>query len=120
MNPQALVPANRARRARPHTVARDPGVPGGGGALSALLPKTPAERARVRSLAQYVVSEIQPMQNLRVQRHLFGALGRTEEEGIEWRRHWVALGLDALEKQLQDGETGTLPPGAAPRSRTVA
>lgn len=73
----------------------------------ALLPKTPAERARVRSIAQYIVSEIQPMQNLRVQRHLIGDLGRSEAQGMEWRRHWVALGLDALEKQLDDGQTGT-------------
>lgn len=72
----------------------------------ALLPKAPSERARVRSLAQYIVSEIQPMQNLRVQRHLMGAHGKTESEGMEWRRHWVALGMDALERQVNDGKTG--------------
>lgn len=82
--------------------------------LPALLPKTPAERARVRSLAQYIVSEIQPMQNLRVQRHLIGDLGRSDEQGMEWRRHWVAIGLDALEKQLGDGETGTFCHGDSP------
>ncbi len=114
MNPQALVPAlehdghvltqSLAILEYLEEVAPSP----------ALLPKAPGERARVRSLAQYVVSEIQPMQNLRVQRHLFGALGRTEEEGMEWRRHWVALGLDALEKQLQDGKTGTFCHGDSP------
>ena len=80
----------------------------------ALLPKTPVERARVRSIAQYIVSEIQPMQNLRVQRHLFSHLGRSEAEGMEWRRHWVALGLDAVEKQLADGKTGTFCHGDTP------
>lgn len=80
----------------------------------ALLPKAPIERARVRSIAQYIVSEIQPMQNLRVQRHLIGDLGRTEAEGMEWRRHWVALGLDALERQMGDGQTGAFCHGDAP------
>ena len=80
----------------------------------ALLPKTPAERARVRSIAQYIVSEIQPMQNLRVQRHLIGDLGRTDEQGMDWRRHWVALGLDALEKQLGDAQTGLFCHGDSP------
>ncbi|MFO0586991.1 MAG: maleylacetoacetate isomerase [Polyangiaceae bacterium] len=80
----------------------------------ALLPKTPVERARVRSIAMYIVSEIQPMQNLRVQRHLFTAHGKTEAEGMEWRRHWVALGMDALERQINDGSAGLFCHGDAP------
>lgn len=80
----------------------------------ALLPKTPAERARVRSLALYIVSEIQPMQNLRVQNHLKSALGQSEAAAMEWRRHWVSLGLDALEQQLQSPATGTFCHGDTP------
>ena len=33
---------------------------------SNLLPKDPIARARVRSIAQYIVSEIQPLQNTRI------------------------------------------------------
>jgi len=80
----------------------------------ALLPRDPAERARVRSLALYIASEIQPMQNLRVQRHLKKALGQDENAGMAWRRHWVALGLDALEKELQSPATGLFCHGDSP------
>jgi maleylacetoacetate isomerase len=114
MNPQALVPAlvhggvtitqSLAIIEYLEEIAPTP----------ALLPSAPAERARVRSIAQYIVSEIQPMQNLRVQRHLTAALGRTDTEGMEWRRHWVAMGLDALETQLADGKTGLFCHGDSP------
>lgn len=80
----------------------------------ALLPADAAGRARARSLAMYVVSEIQPLQNLRVFRHLRSALGRSEEEGMEWRRHWVSLGFDALEKELSSPRTGAFCHGDAP------
>jgi maleylpyruvate isomerase len=80
----------------------------------ALLPKDPAERARVRSLALYIVSEIQPLQNLRVQRHLKSALGQDDEAGLAWRRHWVSLGLDAFEKMLVSSSTSTFCHGDTP------
>jgi maleylacetoacetate isomerase len=79
-----------------------------------LLPADPGGRARARSLAQYIVSEIQPLQNLRVFRYLKSEYGKTEEEGMAWRRHWVALGLDALEKELASPATGTFCHGDAP------
>jgi maleylacetoacetate isomerase len=114
LNPQALVPAlvhgdvtltqSLAILEYLEEVAPEP----------ALVPKDAAGRARVRSLAQYIVSEIQPMQNLRVVRYLKREFGRTDEQGMEWRRHWVALGLDALEAQLQSRETGAFCHGHAP------
>ena len=33
---------------------------------SSLLPEDPIARARIRSIAQYIVSEIQPLQNTRI------------------------------------------------------
>jgi maleylacetoacetate isomerase len=80
----------------------------------ALLPADAAGRARARSLAMFVVSEIQPLQNLRVFRHLQTALGKTEAEAMEWRRHWVSRGLDALEKELSSPATGAFCHGDAP------
>lgn len=79
-----------------------------------LLPEDPAGRARARSLAMYIVSEIQPLQNLRVFRYLQTDLGKTEADGMAWRRHWVALGLDALEKELESPATGAFCHGDAP------
>jgi maleylacetoacetate isomerase len=80
----------------------------------ALLPADAAGRARVRSLAMFVVSEIQPLQNLRVARHLQGALGQDEAAVTAWRRHWVSVGFDALEKLFQDPATGAFCHGDAP------
>lgn len=80
----------------------------------ALLPADPAGRARARSLAMYMVSEIQPLQNLRVFRHLQSGLGKSEEDGMAWRRHWVSLGFDALEKELSSPATGAFCHGDAP------
>src|SRR6185295_15817861 len=73
-----------------------------------------AGRARARSLALYIVSEIQPLQNLRVFRHLQSEYGKTEDEGMAWRRHWVSIGLDALEKELASPATGTFCHGDSP------
>ena len=65
-----------------------------------LLPDAPHERARVRALAQIVVCEIHPLDNLRVLRYLSGTLGVGEEAKLSWYRHWVNVGLQALEAQL--------------------
>lgn len=65
-----------------------------------LLPRDPAERARVRALALIVACEIHPLDNLRVLQYLTGKLGLSEEKKNEWYHHWIALGLQALETQL--------------------
>lgn len=114
MNPQALVPAlvhDGLTLTQSLAILEylDEVAP-----MPSLLPRDRAGRARVRSLAQFIVSEIQPMQNLRVQRYLQGALGKSEDEAMEWRRHWVSLGLDALEKQLHDSATGAFCHGDKP------
>jgi maleylpyruvate isomerase len=66
----------------------------------ALLPKNAAERARVRALALTVACEIHPLNNLRVLGYLDRALGATSEARAGWYRHWVELGLAALEADL--------------------
>ena len=72
----------------------------------ALLPKDPAKRARVRSLALLVACEIHPLNNLRVLQHLKRALGQSEDQVNAWYRHWIADGLAKLEAQLA-GTAGT-------------
>lgn len=71
-----------------------------------LLPGDPAGRARVRSLAQVVASDLHPLNNLRVLQYLDGRLHASEDQRAEWYRHWVAAGLAALEARLA-GEPGT-------------
>ena len=69
----------------------------------ALLPKDPAGRARVRALAQSVACEIHPLNNLRVLRYLTKNLHLDEETKNTWYRHWVRDGLEAFERQLEQG-----------------
>jgi maleylacetoacetate isomerase len=65
-----------------------------------LLPRDAAGRARVRSLALDVACEIHPLNNLRVLRYLVRELKVSEEAKDAWYRHWVAGGLEAVERQL--------------------
>ena len=68
-----------------------------------LLPTDPGERARVRSLVQYVVSEMQPINTLRVGKYLTDALGVDATQLRAWRLHWLETGFDALEPMLRAG-----------------
>lgn len=80
-----------------------------------LLPAEPAARARVRSLAQLVASEIHPLNNLRVLQFLRDRLGVDESRRDAWYRHWVSDGLRALETRLaREPETGRYCHGDAP------
>jgi len=80
-----------------------------------LLPKNPAARARVRSLALAVACEIHPLNNTRVLAYLTGPLGLSSEVRDTWYHHWIALGLQALEARLGlERETGKFCHGDAP------
>jgi maleylpyruvate isomerase len=79
-----------------------------------LLPRSPAERARVRGLALSVACEIHPLNNLRVLGYLTQELGVTSDAKSNWYRHWVALGLSALESELAHGPPGPFCHGEAP------
>jgi len=78
-----------------------------------LLPKDALARARVRSLAYLIASEIHPLNNLRVLQHLKRALGQSQEQIDTWYRHWIADGLAKLEADLADG-SGKFCHGDAP------
>ncbi|MCY7316299.1 MAG: maleylacetoacetate isomerase [Rubrivivax sp.] len=65
-----------------------------------LLPGTPAERARIRALAQDIACEIHPLNNLRVLRYLVRDLKLGEDDKNRWYRHWVETGLVVVERQL--------------------
>mgnify|MGYP000615523610 CR=1 FL=1 len=65
-----------------------------------LLPGTPAERARVRSLALDIACEIHPLNNLRVLRYLVRDLKVSEDDKNRWYRHWVETGLEVVESKL--------------------
>jgi maleylpyruvate isomerase len=66
----------------------------------ALLPKSAAERARVRQIAYAVACDIHPVNNLRVLLHLRDDFGASEEKRAAWQRHWISLGFAAIETLL--------------------
>jgi maleylpyruvate isomerase len=63
-----------------------------------ILPVDPTDRARVRSMALIIACEIHPIQNLRVLVHLKNNLRQSEDDLNRWARHWIDLGLSALEQ----------------------
>jgi maleylpyruvate isomerase len=65
-----------------------------------LLPAAPAERARVRSMAQLIACDIHPLNNLRVLQYLEGPLGQAPGTRDAWYRHWIEVGFAALEETL--------------------
>jgi maleylpyruvate isomerase len=77
-----------------------------------LLPADPAGRARVRALAEHVNSSIQPLQNASVLKLLRERLGAGGDKS--WAAHWIARGLEALERAVNDGGAGRFCHGDRP------
>ena len=66
-----------------------------------LLPRSPLDRARVRSMALAVACDIHPLNNLRVLNYLRSPLGQDEAAVDTWYRHWIAEGFRALEDEAK-------------------
>jgi maleylacetoacetate isomerase/maleylpyruvate isomerase len=62
-----------------------------------ILPEAPLDRAMVRRMAMIVACDIHPLNNTRVGRRLILDMGHSEAENIDWIRHWIREGFDALE-----------------------
>jgi maleylpyruvate isomerase len=100
INPQALVPAleddgrilTQSLAIIEYLDEKYPNPP--------LLPREPADKAAVRSMALVVACEIHPIQNLRVLNYLKSAHGQTDEQANRWAQHWIELGLTGLEEMI--------------------
>ena len=79
-----------------------------------LLPTEALCRARVRALSQAVACEMAPLNNLRVLHYLTGEMGLSDDQKLQWYRHWIATGFTALEVMLQAEETGQFCHGDTP------
>lgn len=83
--------------------------------LPALLPAAPLDRARVRAIAQAIACDIHPVNNLRVLQYLTRELDASEEQKNAWYRHWIGVGLQAVEAMLAgDARTGAFCHGDTP------
>ncbi len=81
----------------------------------ALLPKDPRGRARVRGLAQIVVSDGHPLVVPRIRGYLEKEMGQDETARNKWLAHWTLKALEALEAHLaKEKETGRFCHGDAP------
>lgn len=69
-----------------------------------LLPTSSKQRAWVRSLCQLVVSDIHPLNNLKVLSYLKNNLGVEDEPKTDWYSHWIRNGFSAFEALLRGSE----------------
>jgi maleylacetoacetate isomerase len=100
LNPQALVPAledngqilTQSLAIIEYLEEKHPNPP--------LLPKDPAGRALVRSMALIIACEVHPIQNLRVLNYVKSSYNQTDDQVNRWARHWIDLGLTALEQMI--------------------
>ena len=67
-----------------------------------LLPSGIEERAWVRAIANIIACDIHPLNNLAVLNYLTGVLSIGNEQKLGWYRHWVAEGLEAIERMLSE------------------
>lgn len=80
-----------------------------------LLPGDSLQRARVRAIAQSIACDIHPLNNLRVLQYLKDKLSMTAQQRSQWYRHWIGVGLMAVETILaRDEQTGTFCHGDTP------
>jgi len=79
-----------------------------------LLPQSTADRARVRTIAQSICSEIQPFNNLGVINYLKQKMHQDESAVARWYAHWIARGFSAVEIWLSGPESGRFCHGDTP------
>jgi len=60
------------------------------------------DRARIRTLAQDIACDIQPVTNLRVLNYLSDNLSITDQDKALWSRHWIEKGFKGIEKRIQN------------------
>ena len=79
-----------------------------------LLPADPPGRARVRSIACSITSEIQPLNNLGVVQYLKNELRLDGAAVNNWYHHWLERGFSAVESWLSTANSGLYCHGDAP------
>lgn len=65
-----------------------------------LLPGNTLQRAKIRAAALLIACDIHPVNNLRILNYLRDELAVDEAARMQWYRHWVEQGFQALESML--------------------
>ncbi|MFW8634938.1 maleylacetoacetate isomerase [Cribrihabitans pelagius] len=79
-----------------------------------LLPADPAQRAKVRALAQSVAVDVHPVCNLQVARHATLLSGGRADMPTAWMQHFITPGLRAFEALLHGFNPAPFCAGAVP------
>jgi maleylacetoacetate isomerase len=80
----------------------------------ALLTQPARERARIRSIANLIATDIAPINVLRVVNYLAKHHGFNDADKKRWTQHWIIEGFNALESLLDNPSTGTFCEGDEP------
>jgi maleylacetoacetate isomerase len=70
--------------------------------LPALMPEDPWTKAKVLSMALSIACDIHPLNNLRVLEYLRAEYSANDVAVTDWYAHWIATGLEALERLAAD------------------
>lgn len=70
-----------------------------------LMPCDIIARSKIRQLSQLVVSDIHPLNNLRVLQYLSKTLEVDDEERQTWYHHWILKGFQAYEAILEQNQS---------------
>ena len=79
-----------------------------------LLPVKASARARVRTIAQSITSEIQPLNNLAVMHYLKNEMHQDDVVIKAWYAHWITRGFSAVESWLSTPDSGLYCHGDTP------
>jgi len=66
-----------------------------------LLPTIAEDRAYVRAITQIIVSDIHPLNNLRILNYIENEMNQEIETKLLWYRHWIKEGFTAIEQLLE-------------------
>ncbi len=67
-----------------------------------LWPSDPIERAKVTAAGHVIAVDTHPVQNVGVVGHLKSEYGLTQEQGIDWMKHWMERGFSAFQQMCRD------------------
>lgn len=67
----------------------------------ALMPRVRSERALIRQICEVINSGIQPFQNLSTTNYLSQTMKISDEQKMDWIKHWLTRGFESLETLMQ-------------------
>lgn len=72
-----------------------------------LLPTEIEEKARILSFCNIIACDMHPVNNMKVLKYLTQELGVSEDQKNRWYQHWITMGFNGVEGQLEQSYTGT-------------